>query len=195
MIGDNKMKKILKNNSGTSLLEMVFSIAMFAVIMLIVLSIFQSITEGQRNAVASQNIQESMRFAFEIMSKEIRAAKKSEDECEPAGSTAINKIFNNKAGNNSGPDLYFKNKNSECVYYYLNGGQLIIDRDGAALPVTPGTVAVSDLEFEIVDDEIGEFHSVQPRVTIKLKVKALNARTIHEQEAVIQTTISGRYYE
>lgn len=199
MIGDKfKMKKILKNNSGTSLLEMVFAVAMFAVVMIIVVSIFQSITEGQRNAIASQNIQESMRFAFEVISKEIRGAKKSNDECEGEFShSTVYKIFNIGDGSDTGTDLYFKNKKSECVHYYLNNGQLMIDRDSLTnpLPITPSSVSVSNLEFVVTDDDIGAFHSIQPRVTMKMEVKSSDTKVMHEQETILQTTVSARYYE
>ena len=105
-------KNIRQNKKGVTLLEITVAVAIFSVVMLSATEIFRMVIEGQRNAIASQNVQESMRYAFETMAKEIRTAIASNDDCEslfnpPAGAT--NKVFNT-ATNSEGDILYFKNK-------------------------------------------------------------------------------------
>ena len=66
--------KKIKNNLGVTLIELIVAVALFSVTILSAMQIFQMVVEGQRSAIAAQSVQESMRYAFEIMSKEIRMA-------------------------------------------------------------------------------------------------------------------------
>jgi len=216
MIGD---KKII-NNKGFSLIEMLVSVAVFVVLILIVTSIFQSVIKAQRNAIAAQSVQESMRFALELISKELRSAKHvynnttDVDEClggetrdnyaarglsSPSESRKVYNVFRDGDGEN----LYFKNKNSTdtCVTYYIEDGddRLYIRRGPAPagpftkLPITPDEVAISNFEVIIDDDAIGEFHDTQAVVTIKMHAEMKYSSDKHPMD--LQTTISSRYYE
>jgi len=190
--------KIIKNNQGVSLLELLVAVSIFTVVILSSTQIFKMVIEGQRNAIASQNIQESLRYALEAISKEIRNAEKSDHDCEtiftPAA-TATYKVYNTK---DSDAILYFKNQNGFCVAYYLendNGvSRLKIYRDGEVAFVTPREIEVNNLKFLVNDDEINAFHSQQPKVSITMDIEAIG-KAIHTQPIRIQTTISSRYYE
>lgn len=186
----------VKPQSGFTLLEIIVSIAIFTVLIILTTSIFQSINEGQRSTLAGQNTQESMRFALEVMSKEMRTSMKADTAC---GGATNNKVFNT---NNDQDQLFFLNKNNECTIYYLDdvNHRLMINRDdgiGAPdiYPVTPDEVVVSDLKFYIKDDAVPDFHSVQPRVTMKLKVQMDTISELHKNEIDLQTTVSSRHYE
>ena len=75
-------KNILKNKSGTSLIEIMFAVSIFVILIGLTLSIFKSTVESQKSAVAAQDTQESMRFLFEIISKETRSAQVMDDTCD-----------------------------------------------------------------------------------------------------------------
>jgi len=190
-------KKIIKNNKGFTLLEMLVATAIFSVVFLMITSIYLSLVESQRSVIATQNIQESMKFVFEMMSKEIRVAKKSDNECSLAH--PIRKIFNTDNDSNTGAVLYFKNKNDKCVSYFLepDGGvnRLKINRDGEEMFVTPDDINLENLVFNIWDDDIGDFHSRQPSVTFRVDVETAKGRDLHRQRTALQTTITSRYYE
>ncbi len=186
-----------KSNQGFSLIEMLVSVAIFTVVITISLSIFQSVNKSQGNAIAVQSVQESMRYALEVMSKELRSAKHiysdsngdgtgDTDDClnggaydsYPArfsGSSEGRKVYNFMS---SGGDLtlYFKNKNLDCVYYYINTAdqRLYINRNGVILPITPDELKISDLQVEIDDNAIGEFHDTQAVVTVHMNVEMLD---------------------
>jgi prepilin-type N-terminal cleavage/methylation domain-containing protein len=196
----NLAKKI-KNQKGTSLIELLVAVTLFSVIILSATSIFKSVIDGQRNSISAQNVQENIRYAMERMSKEIRMAKISNHNCEQLffpQPTAANKVFNISGGNND--ILYFKNKDDICVAYYLESNRLKIKilkiSNGESFVdfITPSNTLVSNLKFYTVDDKIGAFHSVQPYVTMVMDIKAVGL-AIHAQEMKVQMTVSSRYYE
>ena len=190
------LKNIRQNKKGVTLLEITVAVAIFSVVMLSATEIFRMVIEGQRNAIASQNVQESMRYAFETMAKEIRTAVASNHDCEslfnpPAGAT--NKVFNTTT-NSEGDILYFKNKDGDCVAYYLEDETLKVIRESNIASTTPGKIKITNLDFKVTDDLIGAFHSLQPLVTMKMDIEAAG-KEMHKQTMKMQTTISSRYYE
>lgn len=181
------MNNILKNKKGFTLMEMIVAVAIFSTVTLAATSIFQYIVEGQRSAIASQNIQEATRYSFEAIGKEVRMAILDEvGTCHVDSSPHIYSVKNI-----TNDELYFMNQYEECVAYYLEDGRLKIERGDALADafITPDDIAVSDLKFAIEDD----FTATQPRVTIKMKIKSLG-KDMHEQDMYMQTTISSRYY-
>lgn len=180
----------MKNNKGASLLELLVALTMFTFMMLAAIQIFKMVIDGQHNAISAQNTQENIRYALEKISKEIRMAQISNASCLPA---ATNKVFNVVAA--GGNDrIYFKNKDGNCLAYYLENNRLIIAAGVITDFVTPAKIEVSNLKFSVVDDLIGAFHSVQPSVTIAMDIKAVGL-ALHEQRMKIQMTVSSRYYE
>jgi prepilin-type N-terminal cleavage/methylation domain-containing protein len=200
---------MLNNQKGTTLIELMVSVAIFSVLILMITSIFKAVIDGQRSSLAAQNTQESMRFVMETMSKSIRQAQKGESYCQlSGGAVAVNKVYNTDgviatvAGVSVGSEiLYFKNKYGNCFYYFLgNDNRLYMASSTPTIPaievfpITPDEVQVSGLDFTIVDDAIGAFHSVQPRVTFKMKVEFVG-RPEYKQTVYLQTTVSSRHYE
>ena len=198
----------IKNNlSGYSLTEVMFSLAIFALLMTSVLGIAKSVSEGQKAAIAAQNTQESIRFAFEVMSKEIRSARQSDGVCNPDFNGIDTYEVYNEDTLGGADRLYFKNKNQECVYYYLeldadgishlkiarddNLADLSIDND---FFITPNDVNVTNLEFYVNDNVVGDdYHlDIQPLVTIKLELESAGNK--YKQDFIMQTSVSSRHY-
>lgn len=185
------IKKTIKNKKGMTLLEMIVAIAIFVVVAMMSSEIFVSIIKGQRNSIAQQNTQENMRYVFEVLSKEIRQAQRSNNECLISGTK---RVFNVTAGNTV---LYFKNRDGECVSYALVDGVLVVRRGTRVAPTTPSFLEISGLSFEVVDNDISfvaDSPRVQPRVTLKMKAKMKNV-AMSAIEVYMETTISSRYYE
>ena len=197
----NILKRIRGDQRGGSLIELLIAFVLFSIVILAATGIMQSSIEGQKSALASQNTQESMRFAFEMMSKEIRNARS--EHTGPGCADHLSpyyKVYNTEnaqTGSNqdTGSELYFKNKNDECVGYYLSGGRLFIERQALSLPVTPSAVEITELNFFIDDDLAGAFHSIQPRVTFSMEAEMGTQQDLHKQKIILQTTVSSRYYE
>jgi len=192
----------MTNNKGTTLLELMVSIAIFSSMILVVSSVFSNINTGQREAIATQNIQESVRYFMEVMSKEIRMARGDRNGyltglCNDAlGLTNTNKkTFNFDSANNS--VLYFVNKDYECVYYRLNNKRIEISRDNGAnfLPITSKNIEINNLLFNVDDNDAGTVRDMQTRVTISFDVESKSDIDMHKNKMKIQTTISSRRYE
>lgn len=199
-----KNSNIFKNNKGFTLLEITVAIGLFTIILTLTANIFKYVMESQRSAISSQNIQESMRYAFELMSREIRTATGDHDG-SICTSTPRYKVFNTNEAEevDSGYQLYFKNKNNECVTYATNTtGQLKITRitdegagDEFSFPITPDEVDIKKMSFFVIDDEAGAFHSLQPRVTFVIEAEILDPKAKSSRNIKMQTSVSSRYYE
>jgi len=187
MIGD----KIIKNNKGYALIEMIVSIALFAFVFLSITNIYSSVIQAQQSAIASQIIQSNMKFVIEMMSKEIRSAPKNTLGGACAGATN-NKVFNTA---NSASELIFENKYGQCVRYRINNNAIEVFRDAEFFSITPNDLYIDDLRFDIVDDIVGYFHSVQPRVTVRMTVQMRRGKEMNKRKTEVQTTFSSRAYE
>lgn len=186
MIGN---KARITNQEGVSLFELVVAMGIFIIMILAVTSIFQLVINAQRNATASLNTQESMRYVMEILSKEIRSAQASDGSCF-GGSPAVGRVYATSTNMLDGSDiLKYKNQNNECVSLYLNAGTLMISRGGSAASTTPNRVAASGLFFDVVDSPAS-----QPKVTMRVKIESLG-KEMHRLPMIIQTTLSSRNYE
>lgn len=182
------MFNVIKNQKGVTLLELIVAVGIFSVVILAATGIFKSALEGQRSAIAAQNLQESMRYAMEVMSKEMRMAQKDVGGADQCPDVANGKVYDISAGSDR---LDFRNYNDQCVSYNLAGTRLQIDRDGTSAFITPDEISVSNLQFVIVDNVSDK----QSRVTMKMNIEMATGKDMHKQKMTIQTSVSARYYE
>jgi len=185
---------IQKYPRGSTLLELTVAIAIFSIMALAIMQIFKMVIAGQRTAIAAQDTQESIRYAMEVMAKEIRTAKKNDNINPQCASISNNKVYDVSA---QGDELYIKNYKNQCVTYRLNGERIEIERYPANNPsaivtgfVTPDEIKVSGLKFFVIDN-IG---TEQSRATIRMNIEAVG-KEAYKQNIVLQTTVSSRYYE
>lgn len=174
---------------GFTLLELIVSIGIFAFVLLSVTGIFQQVINVQRKAFAAQDIEESIRFAFEIMSKEIRTAERNfTGECANIPNGAMYAV--------GGNTLYFQNQADDCVAYFVqNDGtgvnRLYVSRTpvsgvNAQWPITPNDINISNVTFTA-------YTTGQPAVNIRLTVAPVTTG-VEAETVYLQTTISSRYY-
>lgn len=198
------------------MIEIVVSVSLFSILMLAATAVFKSVLESQANAISAQNTQESLRFAFEIMSKEIRHARQSDGSCDIPGGNVdedtqdfeVYRLDDSGSLDAVGGIFYFLNKNHECVYYYLktdgNGIERIaISRDADpsdgidnGFYITPDEVEVSDLYFRVYDNEedAPPDRREQPLVVFKIELGSSVGPSRHSQNTIMQTAISSRHY-
>lgn len=186
MTGNRKKKQ-----AGFSLIEVLVSTVLFIMILLSASGIFRIVIESQRRAISSQNVQENLKYFLEVVSKEIRMAKKdAENTCPNVPSDIAFAV----SANSYGDVLYLKNYHDECVAYYLvqdasGAKRFAINRAGTADYISPGKIDVSALKFLVTQGSLG-----QPIVTVSLRAKAIGAEQ-YSEEMVIQTSLTSRYYK
>ena len=204
--------KNIKEQNGYSLLEMMVAIALFSLVLLTVLNIFQTIMVSQRNTISSQNIQENMAYVMEVISKEIRQAQNYQKtpNCDTKllpylTPNSVNKVYNTDG---SSDILYFKKiiKDGEdyCVAYFLEPDvdgvkRLKIVRikisDNSLVQgyITPNEINIKSLNFIIHDNPVGTLPNgmIQPYVTMVVNVENVKGDKL---PMYFQTSISARAY-
>lgn len=182
MIGNRK-------KSGMSLIEVVVSVVLFTVIIMSATEIFKLVIDGQRSSIASQNVQESLKYFLEVMGKEIRMAQKSNGFCSGIPST---QVFATSTGL-LGEVLMFRNYHGECVSYSLQpdgtNQRFQITRGSNVGFISPAKIRIEDLHFLAANAT-----SSQPSVTVNLRAWALGEEKF-KSEMTIQTTLTSRYYK
>lgn len=191
MTGNRAKNATVRRAAGFTMLEMIVSIGIFGFVLLSVTGIFQAVVSAQSRAFAAQNVEESIRFAFEIMSKEIRTAERNfTGECADIPNGEIYAI--------SGNTLYLQNQQDDCVAYFRqadgNGiNRLYISRTdingvNTQFPITPDDISIDSLLF----DSYGGFG--HPAVQVHMTVQSTDSERADTEPVYLQTTISSRYY-
>jgi len=166
------MNKFLpKNKKGVTLIELIFSLALFSIAILVVLTLLSMGITGQRKVLALQNVQENARFVLEFMAKELRMSvimsnpNSSEIQIRRPGGNIIEYTFN--AGN------------IERMNLTLNQGGVI----NSSSVIISGGFYVSG---------IGNTDGLQPRVTISISVQGKGTKIEQQASIDLQTTLSQR---
>jgi prepilin-type N-terminal cleavage/methylation domain-containing protein len=192
MIGVNKikLKKLFKRRAlqpGFSLTEILVSVLLFALIITGALNVFRLVIESQRTALATQNVEENLKYFLEVTSKEIRMAKRSTGTCGvPVGQIYANEIVGDSQV------LKFKNYHGECVVYDINSERFRVQRGLRTGFLTPASIKVTKASFLIKHN--GNLpEKQQGMVVMSLTAEALG-KELNRSEMKIQTTLTSRYY-
>jgi prepilin-type N-terminal cleavage/methylation domain-containing protein len=188
---DKFTQLIIKDRSGVTLLEMVVAVSLFALTMVMATSIFQSVINSQRAAIASEDLQENIRYDFERIGKDIRTAQRvTTHGCLPSGMT----YWNN---NGVGDKLRIMSYRGQCLEYSLRSGQIYIayptstdSNLSAGLPLTPKELTVNKLFFKITDNSAKAQAQVTMKVNLSVPIKGSPAEVID-----LETTLSSRSYQ
>ena len=189
MIGAKYMN-ILKPKSGYSLIEVLVSVALFSVIITGAMNIFQLVIKSQRSAIATQNVEESLKYFLEVTGKEIRMAKRNNGLC---ALPALD-IYKTSFVSASADSLVFRNYHDECVTYAIvydsvnKVSRFAITRNAATDYITPAKINIDELHF------ITNSTATQPTLTMEL-VSHAPGQDVDKSTMRIQTTLSSRYYK
>lgn len=186
------MKKNNHNKVGFSLIEMLLAVSIFVIIILSATRIFQLVVQGQRQAIAAYQVQENLKYFFEVMSKEVRmATMDTAGDCYPTA--AVDQLYTAETDN-----LYFKNFAGQCVHYFIandNGvNRFKIERDLSSGYITTSNININSLKFNIRSNVVSGAQAEQASVTVNLQAEAV-APELDKSQITLQTTITSRYYE
>jgi len=161
------IKKILSNDAGFTMMEMIVALATFSIIIVSMTSITFSIIQAQRKSFASQNSQEVSRYILESMNKEIRMSLINSDS--GSGVTVLN----------------ITNADLETFNYQFDNSNKRLLRNGQV--VSPDNIELTG-SFYITKDTF----PYQAIVTIVMKVNSTSVKIEQQAEINLQSTISSR---
>lgn len=165
--------------AGFTLLEMVVSFGIFAVVVVIAVGAVLAISNAQVKATNIQDIQDNLRFALESMTKEMRSAT----AFTPAGGSPP-----------AYASLAFTRSDGERVMYCLLDGAVRKITgpstncvDGSA--ITASAIEVQQLIFYAIGTSAGPADG-QPRITVSLRARSTDPKFAASFQ--LQTTIVPR---
>jgi prepilin-type N-terminal cleavage/methylation domain-containing protein len=162
-------------NRGFTLIEILIASTIFVLLISIVTGIFLGVVAAQRKTVAVRTLQDSIRYAIEAMSRDVRTGYDFS-------------LFQN--------ELRFTSTiggGIQQVSYRLNGSVLekgISDGMGGYTfsALTPGNLTIDYLNFYLAGESLGDQR--QPRITVTLGATA--GQGVQETKINVQTTLSQR---
>jgi len=179
------------NKNAYTLIEILVAVAIFSFVIAGPTGLFVSSLTGQRKALNSMEIADSVSYALEYVSRTLRMAKKDLDgSCIISGSNYENPghdISRIRFLNYQDPPL--------CQEFSVNNGQLgerkSSDEKGENLglfqPLTPDDLEIILLKFQLFGET--QEDNFQPRVTILVEIQK---KDHPESKIRLQTTISQR---
>lgn len=176
------------SQKGFTLLEMVISTGLFAVLVVSAINITLSVSNAQIKAANMQAIQDNIRFSLELITKEMRTGGgfTLSTKCAPSGS-----------------EISFTTSQNQPRIYYLNTQALAImrstqnvtssdcDNPAKFSALTSEEVSVERLFFFLQGAAVGPGDG-QPFITIALRVKSKSPKYFLESSMNLQTTIVQR---
>lgn len=178
-----------KNNVGYTLIELILAVGILVMIMTLVAGIMAHYFTAQRIQIAQAGLQEDVRFALELMTREIRTGY---------GSTFI-------LPDGTGQALTLRNQKGDCVEYRLNTNTRQIERAEASVSsgdacdltnasfaaITSHNTSVDILKFDPTKSEATAdgFPANQGFVVITIEA---SARTGSKLGIALQTTATSR---
>lgn len=176
-----------KYEKGFSMVELLTSVGLFMVVVVASTSLFLAIVQGNRKAVAIQNILDEGRFVLEIISRDVR--------------TGIEFAPNALPGPQEQNPFEFTNADGNIVCYRFNiadPANKKIEKVISAVPgcggvvtqVTSSHIQVDHLRFLVNGTIPGD--NMQPRITILMGISNKGSRAESVSTINLQNTVSPR---
>ncbi len=178
-----------RSQSGFTLIEIILSIGVFAVLSIIISGIYLNTSNLQRTTANFQLLQNDGRYILDKIAKEFRARELDYTQIDESINTAI----------------YFKpdQTGKEVSLIYDEDTQdLMYWEDSLSAPLNAGNVEVINLKFLVYPAEYdptifdNDYTPIlnQPRLTILLSLRNRDLDPRYQQELTLQTTISSKVY-
>jgi prepilin-type N-terminal cleavage/methylation domain-containing protein len=178
----NKIKKRQQYERGYSLIELMVAVSVFAIVMSVSSGMFITSMKGQRKAFSNQNLADNVRYAMEIITREVRMGRGF--TVGNAGTCSNNCLISFTSS--------MPRRDGKTVTFFLdpNTKKIMFDDDTSAGPpadpITSANIEVTNLDFAL---DIGE----EPyRVTIVLEAESVGTAIDTKSNIILQTTIAPR---
>lgn len=186
---------------GFTLVEMLVSVAIFAIVMTIALGSLLAMSESDRKAQTLKSVINNLNFSLDSMSRSIRTGTTyhcdigqgtltATRDCTAAGATSF--AFRSNEGNTV---IYrFENSNrTTCGQPSGTVGCVVRSTDGGSTyaAITASEVVVNTLQFYVIGAQSA---SLQPKVTILLS-GTVQANGTQQTPFNLQTSVTQRLYD
>ncbi len=173
----NGQQKIL----GLTLLELVVSIALLAVLVLVATKTFTKVTDIQNRTKDEQNLEGDLRYAMGVFADEVKTASLHHNMDADCGGPGCSNVYFCTFPNSS--ILYVRDKNDSCVYYSVIDNQLVVNRNGTSYTITSDDVVINSINFLP--------SSLSDRILIQLKATGASDynKSISYQTAITSTQL------
>ena len=193
-----KIKNI--KQKGFSLIELMVSMTIFAVVMVICMGSIVSVLDANQKSQTLRAVMDNMNFTLESMTRTIRFGENyhCSDNVGSPYPTYDQPLDcpNSSLGVNPSSTLYLKTSNGDAVEYSLSGGKIIKTQNGVASKITSDDVTVTNLTFYVRGSYAYNSGNdvYQPRVIIVVKGYSGLVQTT-KTEFVLETTASQRKFD
>lgn len=210
--------KFIKHNRGFTLIEMIVSLGVFAVVVTITTGALLTLIAANQRYQGQQSVMTNLSFALDSMTREIRtgynyfcvtssaAASSTSIFRGPTQHEALAASRRNCNGRGGTPIIgisFYEGGNSitgasanRVLYFYDAAARTIYRRVGDGTPqrMTAGDVAIDQANFFVSDSGtlFTNNDTYQPTVTLYLEARAANDPSATAQRYFMQTTITQR---
>jgi len=167
---------------GLTLIEILVAVTVFAITVGIISGLFVSATRAQRRTLAAQELLSQTSYILEYMSRALRMARK-----ELTGGCLTNTGDNYEIITDG---IRFIDYNGICTKFFLENEQIKKGVGVDTWELTSSQLQVNSLKFNLSGET--QTDTVQPRVTIYLKIQSKRPVAGSSPKIQIQTSISQR---
>lgn len=188
------MRTHSQHEAGFTLVEMIVSVALFAVVMLVCVGALLSLVNANRKAQALQSVMNNLNIALDGMVREIRmgslyycasnisqlSANYTPQSCQLGGDAFAFEPYNKTIADP--PTVYSYNATTKRIYKSVEGA--------SPIPITAPEVTIEEMRFYVVGTDRANDYD-QPKVVIMVKGTAGSATaavrtTFHIQATAVQ---------
>lgn len=181
----------LKAKKGFSLIELIVGMGIFSVVSIVAISSFLLSVRAHRIILAEKEVSESVNFALEFMSRQMRVVQKFDGSVTCSGLTSGETFYNPT----DTTEVRFINSQDKCIRFFLASDSIMYenttDLTGNISLTNISIVDIKSLNFFLQGQLDSDLE--QPRVTIAIEAGGVGPSA--EEQGVsfeIQTTVSSR---
>lgn len=189
------MKFKTSHNSGFTLIEVLVSVSIFAIVMLIATGAVFSIVEANKKTHSLKSVMTNLNFALESIARDMRVGFgytcDGSTDCQDGGD-----VFNYKANRSVDGDIWYDSTDTnDRIEYSVVNERLMKQVQGigptanpSPVPITAEEIHILSMKFYLIGGAL--LDNKQPKVLITIKGYAGTGQT--RSDFNIQTTVSQR---